>query len=175
MSLDREQKRLITGTQDGSALSVWNFNNGQLLKRLIRYSKAEDLQEGIGTRLDIVAAASERARSMQVPASYDAGRGAKLPRKSPVFTINSTDQKLVHPSTVPREIRSIICIDRITSPPKGTGRPMVQKFIVCVGFDRRIFVFDDNLSDKGDVQPMLSLPLEDDARAGHCHTEVVSE
>ena len=54
---------------------------------------------------------------------------------------------------MPTEICSVICIDRVTSPPRGTGKPSVQKFVAAVGFDGTLQVFEDNLEDS--VRPVL--------------------
>lgn len=40
MCFDHSSRRLITGSRDG-VIKMWNFNNGQILRRMIKETDAE--------------------------------------------------------------------------------------------------------------------------------------
>ena len=46
-----------------------------------------------------------------------------------------------------REVTQIVCVERMISPSTGHGPASVQKFVVSVGVDNRLYIFQDTSED----------------------------
>jgi len=46
-----------------------------------------------------------------------------------------------------REVTRILCVERMISPSTGQGPASVQKFVVCVGVDNKVYIFQDTSED----------------------------
>lgn len=79
-----------------------------------------------------------------VTAERGGGHGAVVGRK---FREMEARAAAGHSAAQFREITRIQCVERMISPSTGHGPATVQKFVVCVGVDNKLYVFQDTSED----------------------------
>ncbi|KAH9196819.1 hypothetical protein AeNC1_001200 [Aphanomyces euteiches] len=135
-ALDDTGRRLITGSNDGTKVTLWNFSNGSRLATLLkrRPTPVDDVrgkfQNGLGQR------------------------GILFPRMNtqPVQARKSISKA--------NEVTAVAVVT--SAMPQSNGRGFVQsKYILSVGWDRRVYVWLDNAN-----QDYL-LRMPEDLSIGH--------
>ncbi|CAK4157026.1 unnamed protein product [Aphanomyces euteiches] len=135
-ALDDTGRRLITGSNDGTKVTLWNFSNGSRLAILLkrRPTPVDDVrgkfQNGLGQR------------------------GILFPRMNtqPVQARKSISKA--------NEVTAVAVVT--SAMPQSNGRGFVQsKYILSVGWDRRVYVWLDN----ADQDYLLRMP--EDLSIGH--------
>ena len=79
-----------------------------------------------------------------VTAERGGGHGAVVGRKFREMEAKAASH---HNAAQFREITRILCVERMISPSTGHGPATVQKFVVCVGVDNKLYIFQDTSED----------------------------
>ncbi|ETW10231.1 hypothetical protein H310_00586 [Aphanomyces invadans] len=186
MSFDCAGRRLITGSHDGAQVKMWNFSNGALVKQFLKEEKKAT--EPHVSPFSVPPPRPPRVRDIVVlPDAFDAeklldGSSSKLP--SPTRTTlkasNPDTTTTPHPPSTPStssqhhhhhqryqqsEVTCILDIERNVR--VGMGEYICQRFVVSVGWDRRIYIWLDS-NDEDEPLPMWIIAATDTSK---CHTD----
>ena len=177
-------RRLLTGGHCGNELKVWNFNNGSLLKHLVKkkFESAYDRilarnMENIHTMKlkDTILQHITRPEHLSsvciedgLPTQVFACKGTTSTVKDISVHNDSALMKLFqkttrgassHP-TGGNEVTKILCIEHMNILSRGQQAESFR-FIVSVGWDRRIYVWqDDSSQNELGTEYHLSMPLK---------------
>ena len=144
-------RRLITGCHDGGELSVWNFSNGCLLRTLVKRPDTEVTLEYRNNGNDsdnhtfnpfVTTGKSKRGGNRSV-------LNKKL--KLPILNTLASAKKVLKRED---ETTGIICV-RISLPRVPGQLSAENKFIISVGWDRKVYIWRDEKSSTAKVQGYL--------------------
>ncbi|CAK4145154.1 unnamed protein product [Aphanomyces euteiches] len=161
MAFDCAGRRLITGSHDGAQVKMWNFSNGALVKQFL---KAEKIAvESRGTPFAVPPPRPPRVRDIVLfPDEFDVdniAQDGQLPsptrtklHPSSASASNSNATTIVSSSGGRYQQAEVTCILDIERNVRvGMGEYICQRFVVSVGWDRRIYVWLDS---NGEDEPL---------------------
>ncbi|ETW05329.1 hypothetical protein, variant 4 [Aphanomyces invadans] len=141
-ALDDTGRRLITGSNVGTQVTLWNFSNGS---RLATLSKRRHTHEDSGTT----------DRPTRPSWMHHAPMGARA-----VPTLHTQPARARKPAPKANEVTGVALIT--VSVAHSSGRGFTQaKYILSVGWDRRVYVWHDS----SDQDYVMRMP--EDLSVGH--------
>ena len=177
MEFDKGGRRLVTGSHHGDNLLVWNFGNSRLLKQLLKKPQQNAILDEEAEINSTVYKNQLQDTSRFMPgASY-----ISLDENEDEQDLEERSKTCVHGSwklstrqgmlrsihgetghesfsfrkTFDRDASELMCKEttKIVYVETNTGGSHVQRFICCAGWDKKIYVWDDD-EDQNDDMPI---------------------